>query len=164
MNKLKDNYSQLDTEELIKLSRNIVELQPEAVTVLQQELISRGENTAAIHITTQLVNTKYIIAEDDMINYIMKQINEGVTEYKIDEKLKSIYKLEEAHLGIIKAKLKATGKNNLFIGGGLIIVPILFGLYIYYLGGVTPGITILLFSLLGIGKTVKGYKQVYGLK
>ncbi len=161
---IKDNYSQLTIEKLKALCKDLNGLQPEAIPFLQQELFSRGEKEEALNITRHLISNKYIIADDDMFDYLLKQLDEKLTESEIDNRLKSVFDFDLAHIEIIKAKFKEKGKESFFLGLGLILVPLTIALVVIILSGQIAGLLVIIFIYSGIIKATKGYKQMIGFK
>jgi len=159
-----ENYSHMETMQLKVLCESFEGLDPMAVPLLQLELINRGETELAIGITKKLVSSKYICPSDEMFAYLLKQVKENLSENQLDEKLKKDFAYDDVQLEILKARFKEAGKNNLFFGSGLILLPLVFGLIVFIEGGYVAGLLTVIFIISGIRITVKGYKQLYGFK
>jgi len=159
-----DNYAKMEIEQLKTLCDGFDELESQAVPLLQKELIARKEIELAMSITERLLAAKYIIIDDDIFDYLIKQIDNGLTETEIEKKLNDEFNFDQARIEITKAKFRAAGKSNLFLGSGLILIPLIIGLIIIFIGGQIAGLLAIIIITSGIVKIIKGYKQVVGLK
>lgn len=157
---LRENYAQLPLENLLTLSKDVNGFQKEAIALLQAELIKRGEVNAALEITTQVVAKRFRFTDTDLFSFVLKQRRSGYSEREIDQLLQNKFELDEAAIDVLKAKLFDKGKENLFIGVGLIVIPLIFGLIMFSLGGYVVGAAVIVLIAMGAWRTDKGYKQI----
>lgn len=156
---IKDNYSKMALEDLIVYANNLNYLLPDAIPILQEELLKRGKKDEAINITRHLVSRKYLISDDDIFEYILKHRKNEVSEKQIDIKIIKDFNFDQSYIDLMKIKLKSRGKENLFLGLGLIILPLIFGIVVLAMGGFIGGIWVIFLIAIGVWKANKGYRQ-----
>jgi hypothetical protein len=132
---IKENYSQMETESLIKLVSEITSLTPEAIIILQKELLKRGENEQAIMISGFLASPRFKVQEERIISYLLVLRKKGLTETEIDKELKDSFGIDQEYVDYSKARLKAKGRENLIIGIVLIVFPLFLIIMSLILGG-----------------------------
>ena len=93
LNEIRKNYSVFSTDKLLRIAKEIDGLQPEAVVLLQEELIKRNELDEASKITKHLINQKN---EQELRNnfnpedYIKKELKAGESIENIKFKLNTM--------------------------------------------------------------------------
>lgn len=168
MNMIKENYSKMCTESLIKLSNEINELQPDAILILQEELFQRNLNEEAFNITKHLISEKYKISDEHIFEFILSLKEKGFDNNKIDLELINQFNFDKKYIDLVKIKLLSKGKENLFIGLGLIIFTIISEIIFYKIINFNIisifcilGIVIF---VIGIWKFFKGLKLINSIK
>lgn len=93
INEIRKNYSVFSTDKLLSIAKEIDGLKPEAVVLLQEELIKRNELDEASKITKHLINQKN---EQELRNnfnpedYIKKELKAGESIENIKFKLNTM--------------------------------------------------------------------------
>ena len=93
INEIRKNYSVFSTDKLLRIAKEIDGLKPEAVVLLQEELIKRNELDEASKITKHLINQKN---EQELRNnfnpedYIKKELKAGESIENIKFKLNTM--------------------------------------------------------------------------
>jgi hypothetical protein len=155
INIIKENYSRLETEELMKLFDQLSNLTPEAVLALQEELLKRGEKKLVLKISEYLASTRFKISEERIMNYTLVLRNKGVSESEIDAELTESFGIDKDYINYSKDRIKAKGKENLTIGIVLIVFPLFLIIMSLILGGYA-GIGALFIMGFGIWRLVIG--------
>ncbi|MEP0213912.1 MAG: hypothetical protein ABJD66_11890 [Cellulophaga sp.] len=93
LNEIKKNYSVFTTDKLLNIAKEIDGLKPEAIVLLQEELIKRNELEEASKITKHLINQKNeqeLRDNFDPENYIKKELEAGESIENIKFKLNTM--------------------------------------------------------------------------
>ena len=148
----KSNYKKVSTKELLKLVSKIKLIEPEVVSLLQDELIRRGEVSKAIRINDYLISIKYQINNEIIFNSIVKLRKKGFSEIEIDKKLSENHKIDPNYIQLLKSFLKKRGKENITYGILMILFSFLLGIFFLI---ISHSFIVLLMLLLLLGVSAK---------
>jgi hypothetical protein len=152
---IEKHYSQMETEELVKLIDQLTSLTPEALLVLQQEFLKRGEKEQVLKISKFLASSRFLVPEERIINYLLVLRKRGIAESEIDKELKESFGIEQDYVDYSKFRIKSTGRENLIIGIVLITIPL--GLIIFsVIMGALIGLGSIIILGFGVWRLVKG--------
>jgi len=121
---IRDHYAQMETKALIKLLSEITSLTHEAILALQKELLDRGEKEYVIKITEYLASPRFQVPEEKIIKYMLVLRKRGLNNSEIDKELRDSFGIDQDYVEYAKSSIKSKGKENLFIGIVLTIIPL----------------------------------------
>jgi hypothetical protein len=156
---IEENYSQMETESLINLLQELTSLTPEALVVLQKELLNRGENEPALKITKFLASSRFLVPEERIMSYLLVLRKKGISENEIDKELKESFGIEQEYVEYSKLRIKSKGRENLIIGLVLIVIPLGLIILSLIMGGYIGFGAIVILGF-GIWRLIKGINQI----
>lgn len=158
-NIVSEHYSSMTTEKLIALSNKLSDLEPEAIVLLQNELLNRNKKEEALVITRKLISNKYLISTDSILRHITALQEDNYNENDIRSKLLDNFNIGDEQTELLRSELRITGRENLITGIALFLMPLIFGIFIVEKGGFVGITWVIILMAIGVWRLYIGYQQ-----